>query len=198
MEQLGGLILSKTITNQYKEKYRLAARGIIKKDNKVLMIYCKYFNDYTFAGGGLEENEDQVEGLKREIREELGINIKNIKFYCSVVEKNISMYKLHHNFIQTNNFFICEYDSECELDLEDYEVDLGFQKAYITVDDAIIHNEKTLQMCDKYRTKYLEKIGYNIQENDLMNIKRYGSVTGLKTTLYVLNKLKGDILNEGI
>ena len=177
---------------------RTASRGIIFHEGKLLMVYCEYFNDYTFAGGGLEENEDQIEGLKREIREELGINIKNIKLYCSVVEKNISMYKLNHNFVQINNFFICEFDSECELDLEDYEVDLGFQKAYITIEDAIVHNEKTLQMCDKYRTKYLEKIEYNIQESDLMNIKRYGSVVGLKTTLYVLNKLKGDIENERI
>ena len=38
MEQLGKLIVSNNLHNQTREKYRLAARGIILKDDKILMI----------------------------------------------------------------------------------------------------------------------------------------------------------------
>ena len=46
MKQLGEIIVSKLLSKQTKEIYRQAARGIIRDGDKVLMIYCAFFNDY--------------------------------------------------------------------------------------------------------------------------------------------------------
>ena len=65
MKQLGEVIVSRLLSGQTKETYRQAARGIIRDGNNVLMIYCAFYNDYTFPGGGVENGEDPLNALKR-------------------------------------------------------------------------------------------------------------------------------------
>ena len=56
-------------------------RGIVIHDNKVLLIKRVRFDGnkenlyYVFPGGGLEEDEILEQGVKREVLEELGINV---------------------------------------------------------------------------------------------------------------------------
>lgn len=182
------------IDNLYDDKrpnvYREACRGIIFKDNKLLMVYCEYFNDYSFSGGGLEKDEDKIVCLKRELEEELGVIVDNVKPFCELTEKTMSMYYYMHNFVQKNYFFTCDVVEEVESKLEDYEKEYGFQKSWISIDDAILHNSKVLQMVEKYKNKYILKLENNIKESDLPDIKRFGSEVSLKRDLYVLELLK--------
>lgn len=43
---------------------RIAARGIIMNGDDILLIYTKRYNDYSFPGGGVDKNEDIIDGLK--------------------------------------------------------------------------------------------------------------------------------------
>ncbi len=66
--------------------------GVIKRKD-----YQEY---YTFPGGGLEEGETEEEGAIREIKEELGINVKIVK----------KMYEMEsEKFQQKEIFYLCEY-----------------------------------------------------------------------------------------
>ena len=47
---------------------------IVNSKNEILLGYAH--KTYQFPGGHLEENEDHEEGLKREVKEETGIEIK--------------------------------------------------------------------------------------------------------------------------
>lgn len=59
-----------------------------------------YQDYYTFPGGGLEEGETKEEGTTREIKEELGINVKVIK----------KLYEMNsEKFEQKEIFYLCEY-----------------------------------------------------------------------------------------
>ena len=59
-----------------------------------------YQNYYTFPGGGLEEGETEEEGTIREIKEELGINVKVVK----------KLYEMNsEKFDQREIFYLCEY-----------------------------------------------------------------------------------------
>jgi len=63
---------------------KTAIKAIIKKDNKYLLLHKSLtvprFPDFwDFPGGGLEDNEDPVEGIKREVLEETSLKIESIK-----------------------------------------------------------------------------------------------------------------------
>ena len=130
MKQLGEIIVSKLLTGQTKETYRQAARGIIRDGDNVLMIYCAFFNDYTFPGGGVENGEDPIKALQRECSEEAGVIIKNIRPFYKILEKrekDEETYLLHESL-----FYLC--------DIEEYEIELGYKAVWISIDAAIKNN----------------------------------------------------------
>ena len=135
MKQLGEIIVSKLLSKQTKEIYRQAARGIIRDGDKVLMIYCTFFNDYTFPGGGVENGESPLNALERECREEAGVIVKNIRSFYKIVEKrekDEETYLLHESL-----FYLCDIDQYCEPHLEEYEIELGYKAVWISIDEAI-------------------------------------------------------------
>lgn len=68
--------------------------GVLKR--KAIQEY------YTFPGGGLESGETLEEGTIREIKEELGIEVRVVK----------KLYELEsEKFNQKEYFFLCEYIS---------------------------------------------------------------------------------------
>lgn len=68
-----------------------------RKDVKKRKDFQEY---YTFPGGGLEEGETPEEGVLREIKEELGIEV-------GIVEK---LYEItSEKFNQKEIFFLCDY-----------------------------------------------------------------------------------------
>jgi ADP-ribose pyrophosphatase YjhB (NUDIX family) len=58
----------------------IVVSAFIEKDGKYLLINCAKFNDWRVPGGRIEPKERAEDALKREIKEELGIEISNTKF----------------------------------------------------------------------------------------------------------------------
>ena len=56
--------------------YRVSTKALITKENKVLLI-MESDGTWELPGGGLEVGETFEIGLKREISEEIGVNITN-------------------------------------------------------------------------------------------------------------------------
>lgn len=52
---------------------------ILDNQNNICLIHYKKDNVYSFPGGGVEENEDLIEALHREVLEETGHKISDIK-----------------------------------------------------------------------------------------------------------------------
>jgi len=130
---------------------RLAARGIILKGDEVLMLYTQRYDDYTLPGGGIDEGENQVEGLIRELTEETGAqNIRNVEAF-GLYEEFRPWYKEGFDVMQMKSYcYTCEIDEELgETSLEDYEVKNGMKAVWINVHDAIKHNLDTIKSSDK-------------------------------------------------
>ncbi len=60
--------------------FRPSAYGVIMNDDKVLVVNTKSTGKYSLPGGGVEIDEVIEEGLKREVQEEVGIDIHVEKF----------------------------------------------------------------------------------------------------------------------
>lgn len=59
---------------------REGAYAIIEReDNKIAIATAD--NDLFFLGGGIEQGENEIEALKRELIEESGYSIKDIKYF---------------------------------------------------------------------------------------------------------------------
>ncbi len=95
-----------------KKEFAIATKCAVKKENKVLVILKtakEKEGDYTsssydFPGGRLEYGETLLNGLRREIREETNIEVKNI------------MLKEANSFIKENgiNLVVLQYIAEYE------------------------------------------------------------------------------------
>ncbi|MFZ5438160.1 MAG: NUDIX domain-containing protein [Patescibacteria group bacterium] len=54
--------------------FRPAVYGVIIQDHKVLL--SKQWDGYDFPGGGIELGENTIEALKREVKEETGLEVE--------------------------------------------------------------------------------------------------------------------------
>lgn len=130
---------------------RLAARGIVLKGEKILMMYTQRYDDYSLPGGGIDDGENQIEGLIRELTEETGAqNIRNLEAF-GMYEEFRPWYKEDFDIIQMKSYcYTCDIGEELgETSLEDYEVKNGMKAVWINVHDAIKHNLDTIKNSDK-------------------------------------------------
>ena len=54
---------------------RPSVRGIIIKDGKIAMVHSLKYDYYKFPGGGIEGDENPIDAMIRETREEAGLSV---------------------------------------------------------------------------------------------------------------------------
>ena len=128
------------------------SRGIIiNSQAKILLCYSNGLSHYEFPGGHLEENETLLDGLKREVLEETGIELENIdispfyviKYYC----KNYCGTK--KNRLVEIYYFIVRTDQHYNLDnlrLDQQELNEEYECVYIPTEKlktTLLENKKT-------------------------------------------------------
>lgn len=78
-----------------------------ENDNKIAIATD---GDYFFLGGGIEEGETEIEALRRELIEESGYSVKNIKYFDKISSYYISQRRGALDKIAT--FYIAEFDEK--------------------------------------------------------------------------------------
>ena len=80
---------------------RKAARAIVVNGEEIL-LYTQRYHDYSIPGGGIDDGEDIIEGLVRELTEETGArNIHSIKPFL------VFMKNFDHGTSQKPMLFTC-------------------------------------------------------------------------------------------
>lgn len=113
----------------YKNK-RISARGIVIKDNKVLLLH--EFKDGTFLspGGGVEENETLEECCKRELLEETG-------YIVDVCEHFLTVNEYIDTRLFVGNYFLCEIKGSGEPHLTETEKEHKAVAEWVDIDEAL-------------------------------------------------------------
>lgn len=129
---------------------RKAARAIILRNDEILLLFTKRYNDYSFPGGGLNPEENIVEGLMREVKEETGAsNLVVLQEYGHVDEL-----RPHHDpgfdgVHMISYFYLCRVDGDLGFtQMESYEINNGMAPRWISVWDAIRHNRDVISKKD--------------------------------------------------
>ena len=122
---------------------RNSARSIIIKGGKIAMIHSLKYDYFKFPGGGIESDEDPVEAMIRETREEAGLIVipETVKEYGYVHRIQKGDNDPEECFIQDNFYYLCDTkDGLTSQVLDDYEAEESFQLEYVDPDLAINRN----------------------------------------------------------
>ena len=130
---------------EYTDNDRRIARGIVY-DDEGNFYFVRAERDDAFgkaitietAGGGVEEGEDLLKAIKRELNEELGVEVE-------VVQK-IGVVNDYYNIIHRhniNNYFLCKVISFGDKHLTEDEIDsFHLSTLKLTYDEAVAEYEK--------------------------------------------------------
>ncbi|HGJ67607.1 TPA: NUDIX domain-containing protein [bacterium] len=126
--------INNAIRNDEDYTKRFASRAIvINKDNKIAIMYVKKYHNHKLPGGGIEEGEDLINALKREINEEVGCNIEITGEVGEIIE-----YKNEYMQKQTSYCYLGRVVGEIrEVNFTDQEKESGFSLLWIDIDIAI-------------------------------------------------------------
>ena len=122
---------------------RPSARAVILKGDKIALVYSKKEKYYKFPGGGIHDDEDKIEALIREVREEAGLVVipETIREYGSVLRRQKSSRGGNTIFEQENYYYFCDVrDGTISQELDDYENEAEFVLRIVPIDEAIATN----------------------------------------------------------
>jgi len=130
---------------------RRAARAIVLRGEDILLLYTERYHDYSLPGGGIDEGEGVLEGLKRELQEETGAQgISNIEEFARYDEYR-PWYKPDADIIHMISYcYVCDIDKELgDTAYESYEVNNGMKPLWVNINEAIAHNEAVIANSNK-------------------------------------------------
>lgn len=149
------------------EIFRIAVRGIICIGGKILMIEDN-LGEVKLPGGGMEDGEDDLQTLCREVREETGFVVvpDSVVLFGEIEEKRLSAHedRIWH---QISRLYFCDVEEnrqECEYSAN--EKRHGFRPALYSIEEAIAKNE--------FRLQTRIKMAWNLREyKTLLLIQEY-------------------------
>lgn len=146
---------------------RHAARGIVLRDDKLLLLFTERYNDFSLPGGGVDPDEDIQTALKRELEEETGAQNVQVQSHYGFIEEYRPHWKPEYDLLHmTSHFFVCDVAPElADVRMESYEIANGMKPVWVSVSEAMNHNrqvmsrqEKTMGQSIQRETFMLEKI----------------------------------------
>lgn len=167
MKKISDDIIENGININNANRERNTVRAVIKKNNYVFMLYSKLYNDYTFPGGGIKEDEDHIDSLKRELLEEVGatkINVVDKIGY--IVEYRYGINSSNNIYKQTSYYYLVEILEQNKPSYVGREKMQGLEMKWVLIDDVIKHNELINNKRDKNANKGFQTV--LIRENEIL------------------------------
>lgn len=157
---------NKTMINP---KVRFAARGIVVNEQGLIAVFHKVNkNEYKLPGGGIENNESPEETFAREVMEETGCLIGDIR-KLGVIEED----KSQNNFKQISHVYLAKcVDNTHNLHLTNKEEDEGGEVLWMEINEALRKMRECIKLIkpSKYESVYITKF---IVKRDISILEYY-------------------------
>ncbi len=137
------------------EKIRVAGRGIVVENGRILLTHEINTGVYMTPGGGLENGESLSECCARELREEAGIEVKVIRQFLRINE-------YCPEALYVSNYFLCEKTGECRQSLTEIEIAHGAVPEWLEI-------EKALSLFAEYPIKRRDIASLYLREYTMLN-----------------------------
>ncbi len=128
------IIEGKEFDPDFRYKVRKAARAIIiGQDNKIPLVYASRDQFHKIPGGGIEPDEDIETGLRREVLEESGCEIENIKPIGIIIEYRNKFKQVHINYC-----FLADLKGQPkDPEFTDKEKEEGFKVTWTDIEEGL-------------------------------------------------------------
>lgn len=125
---------------------RSAARAVIFKNHKIALVKCGKDGYYKFPGGGVNKGEAIKDALAREVTEETGLILSEIKSELGAVKEIRKDAKEDKIFEHTSFYYFAETaDALTEQNLDDYEQELDYFLAWTELTHAYEENRRVYE-----------------------------------------------------
>lgn len=138
---------------------RFAVRAIVKKDEQILLLYTKRYNDFSLPGGGVHDGENIYEALHRELKEETGARDIIINNEFGMIDE----YR-PYNRNEYEQMYMRSYIFECEIastmdapQMEKHELANGMSARWINIHEAIEHNCQVISRNEETKGMSIER-----------------------------------------
>lgn len=117
------------INNEF-GKFKLRVSAILIKNGKILVHEGKKFKGFCFPGGHVELGETTSEAIKREMREELNVEVNIVDIFC--INENIYTNNVNVVSQEINYYYKVEllFDVLPDEPFEIIEIDKGTEKKH--------------------------------------------------------------------
>ena len=109
---------------------RVACRGIVIEDDRILLSYEKENDLYMLPGGGLEPGEDEAACCIRELAEETGMQVR-------LTSCPLELTEYYEDWRYVTRYFCGTIVGECGQKLTDYEEDAGLTPVWLPLTAAL-------------------------------------------------------------
>lgn len=109
---------------------RVACRGVVVSEGKILLTYEVNTDQYFIPGGGLEEGESLEACCIRELAEETGYVVEPTQQYLTIHE-------YYEEWFFVSHYFICTVKGETGRSLTEREAEAGLEPKWIPLEEAV-------------------------------------------------------------
>lgn len=146
-------IVDPLISDYTQVESRIVVRGIMIKNDQILVVYPNNEMIYGTPGGGVEQNESVEDALRREMLEEVGaLKMDIIQYLGHLKTKRVSYDLQTHSinknkiFCPTHHLFLVNITDFGKQKLVPYEQELDLKFSFISIDKVIEANEQALKI----------------------------------------------------
>lgn len=145
---------------------RHAARAIVLREDRMLLLFTERYNDFSLPGGGVDQDEDIHVALKRELEEETGARNIRVHAHYGFIEEYRPHWKPEYDLMHmTSHFFVCAVAPELEgVRMERHEIANGMRPVWIPVSEALDHNRQVMSRRDKAMGQSIQRETFMLEE----------------------------------